>query len=134
MITQTQSVILLDVESSDHGSIIEALAERGFRCEVVASLDGAARRLGDFEFDAAVVYERAAGERLDNFVSSIRAAHPRLAIIAVQTEYDGQHECRLFDLGVDDVVTCEYPASLLAVRTSLRAKNRHEMIFPRASE
>jgi len=121
--------MLLDDESSDHGPLLSALSERGFRCEEAFSPDEAARRLGEMDFEAVIAYQRVA-PGLDDFVGSARARHRRLAIIVVQTRYDGDGECRLFDLGADDVVTCEYSAGLVAVRTLLRVRNRREMIFP----
>jgi len=130
MITRTSSVILLDEESPDNKSVLDALAQQGFRCERTASPHDAAGRLDKGDFDALIAYQRAAPDGLEDFVGSVRASNPNLAIIVVQTEYDGHHECRLFDLDVDDVVTCDYPANLLAFRTVLRARNRREMIFP----
>jgi exonuclease VII large subunit len=60
------------------------------------------------------------GDGLCDFVSTVRAKLPAAAIIVVQTEYDSQMECNLFDLDVDDVTTCEYSSSLLAVRAAQR--------------
>ena len=61
---------------------------------------------------------------LCRFVAAARASLTAAAIIVVQSEYDGLMECRLFDLGVDDIVTLDYSPPLLAARTALRTKNR----------
>ena len=124
MIATTLSAILIDDESLDRTPVMDALADRGFRCEAVSSPSEAAPHLIKTDFDAVVVYERAVGDGLYDFVSTIRDKLPAAVIIVVQTEYDGQMECHLFDLDVDDVITCEYSPSLLAVRAALRAKNR----------
>ena len=130
MIATTLSAILIDDESLDRTPVMDALADRGFRCEAVSSPSEAAPHLIKTDFDAVVVYERAVGDGLYDFVSTIRDKLPAAVIIVVQTEYDGQMECHLFDLDVDDVITCEYSPRLLAVRTALRAKRRREMMMP----
>ena len=127
MIATTLSAIVVDRESSDRKSVLDALTERGFRCEVVSSPGEAAPHLIKTDFDAVVVYGRAAEDRLCEFVAATRDKLPSAAIIAIQTEYDGQMECSLFDLDVDDVVTCECSPPLLAVRAELRARRRREM-------
>ena len=124
------SVIIVDSASSEQQPVLDALDKREFRCEAASSPDEATARLDEANFDAVIVYERAAADRLDNFVGSARQKHPRLAIIVVQSKYDGQQECRLFDLGIDDIVTLEYSPALLATRATLRTKNRREMQFP----
>jgi DNA-binding response OmpR family regulator len=124
IIATTLSTIVIDGESSDRVLVLDALADRGFRCEAVSSPSEAAPHLARTDFDAVVVYERAAGDGLYDFVSTIRDKLPAAVIIVVQTEYDGQMECSLFDLNVDDVIACEYSPSLLAMRAELRAKRR----------
>lgn len=126
---QASSILIMDGASSGQKPVLEALNERGFRHEVAASPDEATVRLGETHFDAVVIYERAAADHLDDFVDSVRKKLPRLAMIVVQTQYDGPQECRLFDLGVDDVVTLDYSPSLLATRAVLRTRNRKEMMF-----
>ena len=115
---------MIDGASWDRTAVLDALADRGFRCEAVSSPSEAAPHIAKTDFDAVVVYERAAEDGLFDLVSTVRDKLPTAAIIVVQTEYDGQMECRLFDLDVDDVITCEYSPSLLAVRAALRAKRR----------
>ena len=128
MIATTLSAILVDCESSDCTPVLDALADRGFRCEVASSPGEAAPYLDGADFDVVLVYERAAGDSLCAFVAATRDKLPLAAIIVVQTEYDGQMECRLFDLDIDDVVTCEYSPPLLAVRAAIRVKRRREMM------
>ena len=130
MTARRLSILIIDSESSEHQPVLEALTKQGFRCEVAASPDEATKRLDEANFDAVIVYERAAANHLDDFVDSARTKYPRLAIIVVQSEYDGQQECRLFDLGIDDIVTLDYSPPLLATRAVLRTKNQREMIFP----
>jgi len=127
MIAATLSAIVIDSEPSDRAPVLDALAYRGFRCEVVSSPSEAASHLAKTDFDAVVVYERAVGDGLCDFVVATRVSLPRTAIIVVQTEYDSQTECRLFDLGVDDVVTSDCSPAILAARAALRAKGRREM-------
>jgi len=124
------SILIVDSASPKQQPVLDALDKQGFRHEVTASPDEAAVRLDKVNFDAVVVYERAAANGLDDFVDSTRTKHPRLAIIIVQNEYDGRQECRLFDLGIDDRVTLEYSPVLLATRAVLRTRNRREMLFP----
>ena len=121
---------MIDGASSDRTAVLDALTDRGFRCEAVSSPNEAAPHLVRTDFDAVVVYERAAGDGLCDFVSTIRDRLSAAAIIVVQTEYDGEMECRLFDLDVDDVITCEYSPALLAVRAELRAKRRRGGMMP----
>ena len=130
MIPTTLSAIVIDGDSSDRKAVLDALAERGFRCEATASPSEAAPYLDATDFDAVVVYERAAGDCLCDFVAATRAKLPHTAIIVVQTEYDGNMECSLLDMGADDVITCEYLPANLAARAALRAKSRREMKLP----
>ena len=123
MIATTLSAIVIDGESSDRTAVLDALADRGFRCEVVSSPSEAAMRLDETDIDTIIVHERATASCLDTFVDSARQKHPRLAIIVVQNEYDGPMECRLFDLGVDDIVTLAASPAILAARAALRTKN-----------
>ncbi len=128
MIATTLSAIVIDGESSDRTPVLDALAERGFRCEVASSPSEAAAYLDATDFDVVVVYDRAAADCLCDFVAATRAKLPRTVIIVVQTEYDGKMECRLFEVDVDYVITCEYPPPNLALRALLRAKSRREMM------
>ena len=130
MTSQTLSILILDSALPEQQPVLEALNKQGFRCEAVSSPDEATMRLDQDNFDATIVYQRAAADHLDDFVDSARTKQPRLAIIVVQSEYDGRQECRLFDLGADDIVTLEYSPALLATPAALRTKNRREMIFP----
>ena len=127
MIVTTLSAIVIDGESSDRTAVLDALADRGFRCEVASSPGEASPCLDETDFDAVVVYERAAADCLCDFVSATRAALPCTVtvIIVVQTEYDGLMECRLFDMGADYVITTEYPPPNLAARAAMGAKKRH---------
>jgi DNA-binding response OmpR family regulator len=128
MIATTLSAIVIDGESSDRTPNLDALADRGFRCEAVSSPSEAAPHLAKTDFDAVVVYERAVGDGLCDFVTATRTKLPRTAIIVVQTEYNGEMECSLFDLGVDDVTTCKCSPAILAARAALRAKGRRELL------
>ena len=123
MVATTLSAIVIDSEASDRKPVLEALAERGFRCEVASSPSEAAPYLDATDFDAVVVYERAAADCLRDFVAATRAKLPHTAIIVVQTEYDGNMECSLFDRGADYVLTCEYPPANLAARAAMHARN-----------
>ena len=127
MIATTLSVMVVDCGSSDRQPVPDALAEQGFRCEVASSPSEAAPYLDGADFDTVVIYERAASDCLCEFVEATRAKLPFIAIIVVQTEYDGEMECGLFDLDVDDVITCEYSPPNLAIRAALRAKRRRKM-------
>ena len=129
MVAKMRSVILTDSESSDHRSVLNALSEQGFRCEETVSLDETARRLKAVDFDAFVIYQHVAVDCFRDFLVVTRYQHPGMAIIVVIPEYDGDLECRLFDLQVDDVVTRDYSPSLLALRTTIRAVNRQKKAF-----
>ena len=125
MIVTTLSAIVVDGESSDRKLVLDALAERGFHCEVASSPSEAAPYLDRTDFDAIVVYERAATDCLCDFVATARAKLPCTVIIVVQTEYDGKMDCRLIDLDVNHIITCEYPPANLAARAAMGAKKRH---------
>jgi DNA-binding response OmpR family regulator len=124
------SALVVHTASAENKPVLDALEEQGFRCEEAVSTGEAITRLGEASFDAIIVYESAAANGLDDFVDSMRTKHPRLAIIVVQNEYDGRKECRLFDLGIDDIVTVDYSPLLLATRAAMRTKNRRRMTFP----
>ena len=130
MITETLSVLIIDIASTEKQPLLDALDKQGFHCEVAASPEEATVRLGEASFDAVIIYERAAANRLEDFVDSARRKHPRLAVIVVQTAYDGRQECRLFDLGVDDIVTLDYSPPLVATRAALRTRNLRETMSP----
>ena len=61
---------------------------------------------------------------LCRFVAAARASLPGAVIIVVQTEYDGQKECSLFDMGTDYVITAEYPPPNLAARAAMGVERR----------
>ena len=130
MTDQSLSILVIDSESSALQPVLEALGQQGFRCETASGTDQAVRSLGETSFDAAIVYQRAAAGQLDDFVDSARRKRPGMAILVVQSEYDGRQECELFDLGADDIVTLKYSPALLAARATLRTKNRREMVSP----
>jgi len=121
------SVLVVDHISADQQAVLKALSQRGFSCQTASSADEADALLSETAFDTVVVYQRTAGDRLDEFVGSASGRLPRSTIIAVQTEYDGPMECELFDLGADDVVTLEYSPDMLAMRAALRTENRGRM-------
>lgn len=115
---------MIDGASSDRAAVLDALADRGFRCEAAPSPSEAAPHLARTDFDAIVVYERAAPESICDFVEFVREEFPSTVIIVVQSEYDGQMECRLFDIGSDYVITTEYPPPNLAVRAAMGVERR----------
>ena len=126
--TRALSILVMDSASPEPPPVLEALDRQGFQHKVVTSPEEATMRLDAVNPDAIIIYERALAD-LDDFVDSVRKKLPRLAMIVVQTQYDGPQECRLFDLGVDDVVNLDYSPSLLATRAVLRTRNRKEMMF-----
>jgi DNA-binding response OmpR family regulator len=130
MVVQALSVLVVDSASSGQQPILKALSQRGFLCETADSTDEATARLDGGSFDALIIYERAVADQLDGLVVAAREKYPRMAIIVVQSEYDGRQECKLFDLGIDDIVTLDYSPPLLATRTVLRTKNRSEIMLP----
>ena len=122
MAAKMLSVILIDPGALDHSPVLAAMAKRGFECKTAISPDEAIQHLQQADFDALVIYQRAA-KGFGEFLTKTRSQHPGMAIIVVIPEYDGDLECRLFNLQVDDVVTSGYPPSLLALRTAIRVRN-----------
>jgi len=124
IIATTLSALVIDGASSDRTAVLDALADRGFRCEVAPSPTEAAPYLAKTDFDAVVVYELAAEDSLCDFVAGARAELPGTVIIVVQTEYDGPMECSLFDMGTDYVITTECPPPNLAARAAMGVERR----------
>jgi DNA-binding response OmpR family regulator len=118
------SAIVIDGASSDRTAVLDALTDRGFRCEAVSSPSKAAPYLAKTDFDAVVVYERSAADSLFDFVATARVELPSTVIVVVQTEYDGLMECRLFDMGADYVITTEYAPPNLAARAAMGVARR----------
>ena len=116
---------MIDGASSDRTLVRDALADRGFRCEVALSPSEAAPHLAKTDFDAVVVYERAAADPLCEFVAVARAELPSTVIVVIQTEYDGLMECRLFDMVADYVITTKCPPLNLAARAAMGVARRH---------
>jgi hypothetical protein len=71
MIATTLSAIVIDGESSDRTSFLDALSDRGFRCETASSPNEADPHFAKTYFDAVVVYERVVEDGLCDFVSTI---------------------------------------------------------------
>jgi len=131
MANQALSILIVDSPApAETDPIIQALNEQGFVCESAPCPDSAETYLDKLGFDAVIVHQRAVGDRLGAFVESARGKNMTLAIIAVQSEYDGPQECDLFDLDADDVVTLEYSPAMLALRAAIRTRNRLAMKYP----
>lgn len=116
-------VLVVQQDYSDSGLIAKALADENLTCVFQPSLAKALQSLSQHRYDAMLLYKNGSGMQIEKFCRKARQRLPGLTIIACLDERQPELEERLFNAGLDDIVSQGLPPGIIAKRILLRLKN-----------